>query len=216
MALFFWKREQEIEELMDRYLAEVRDCLDMFHQCLLTMYDDSAGAQAKTLVEQVDHAESRADEYRRKIESALYEKALMPDSRGDLMELVEMVDRIPNLAEELAYDVHLQRVAFPIEVLPQLTQLAEMNVQCVHLLQSEISALFTDLNAVQRFAKEVSNKEREIDQLEHQTIAAVFDLGGELAYKNLMHRMIRGICNISDKTENVSDRVVILAAKRRI
>ena len=216
MPFFFWKREQEIEALMDRYLAEVRNCLDLFHQCLLTMYEDSAGAQAKTLVEQVDQAESRADEYRRKIESALYEKALMPDSRGDLMELVEMVDRIPNLAEELAYDIHLQRVTFPAEALPQLRQLAEMNARCVHLLQAEISALFTDLNAVQQLAKDVGNLEREIDQLEHQTIAAVFDLPGELAHKNLMHRTIRGICNISDKTENVSDRVVILAAKRRI
>ncbi|MEK0368345.1 MAG: DUF47 family protein, partial [Nitrosopumilus sp.] len=45
---------------------------------------------------------------RREIEISLYEKALIPESRGDILGLLEAVDRIPNKAESVAFQMQTE------------------------------------------------------------------------------------------------------------
>lgn len=216
MPLFFWKREQEIEELMNAYMTEVQSCLAIFQECLFALFENSSSERSGELVAEVDEAESRSDDFRHKIEFELYSKALMPDSRGDLLGLLEAIDRIPNWAEELVYDIRLQRVVFPENLVPQFRHLVEINVQCFEVLHKAIKALFDDIDAVFRLTQEVDSIESSIDSMEHDLIRAVFDIEERLSYQNLLHRIIRSICDISDRAENVADRLNVLAAKRRI
>ena len=216
MSIFFWKREKEIEKLMDGYLNEVKICLDIFKECSFALFEDSTSEKAADLVMQLDRAESRADDLRHKIELALYSKALMPESRGDLLGLVEAIDRVPNWAEELSYDIHLQRVVFPDHLIEQFRNLVERNIHCFYVLHTAITALFTDIDKVFGLTQDVGSIESEIDHLEHDLIRAVFDMEERLSYHNLLHRIVRGICDISDRAENVGERLVVLAAKRRI
>jgi len=153
---------------------------------------------------------------REKIEMKLFRKALMPESRGDVMGLIEAVDRIPNWAEEVVYDIYLQRVRFPEILVEKLRRLAVMNVECFHLLHQAVGALFTDINAVFELTKNVDRKESEIDALEHEIIREVFDIEERLSYQNLLHRIVRSICDISDKTENAADKLTIIAIKKMI
>jgi hypothetical protein len=216
MPIFFWNREKEIEKLMDSYLTETRTCLDSFQECMFALVEDSTSERSQALVEQVDQAESRADDLRHKIEFELYGKALMPESRGDLLGLVEAIDRVPNWAEEVVYDIHLQRVEFPAHLLDQFREIVKLNVECFHVLETAITSLFTDIDAVFQLTQDVDKLEGEIDQLEHDLIRAVFDIEERLSYRHLLHFIIRRLCDISDKSENVADRLVVLAAKKRI
>ena len=211
-----WKKEKKVHRFMDEYMAEALSCMDLFQECLFAMFEDSTSEKAKTLVQQVDDAESRADELRDKIEMKLYRKALMPESRGDILGLVEAVDRVPNWAEEVAYDIHLQRVQFPKSLIEKFRQITAMNVECFYLLHKAIEALFTDINTVFELTKKVDHKESEIDTLEHELIRDVFDIEERLSYQNTLHRIVRGICDISDKTENVGDRLTIVAIKKLV
>jgi len=211
-----WKKEKKVHKLMKDYMAEVLNCVEVFQECLLVLFENSTGEQAKALVQQVDDAESRADDLRNKIEFKLYRKALMPESRGDMLGLIEAVDRIPNWAEEVVYDVYLQRVAFPQNLLDKFQRIAAMNVECFRVLYKAIEALFTDLDAVFELTKEVERIESEIDTLERELIADVFDIEERLSYQNLLHRIVREICDISDKAENVADRLAIVAIKKLI
>jgi len=211
-----WKKEKKVHRLMESYMNEALTCLETFQECLFAVFEDSTSEKAKELVKQVDAAESRADELRDKIEIKLYRKALMPESRGDILGLVEAVDRIPNWAEEIAYDIYLQRVKFPENLLDKFRQLTEMNVQCFRLFHKAVEALFTDINAVFDLVKNVDKIESEIDTLERELIWEVFDIEERLSYQNLLHRIVRSICDISDKTENAGDRLTIVATKKLI
>ena len=209
-----WKKEKKVHRLMEEYMNEALACMDIFQECLFTLFEDSTSEKAKALVQQLDDAESRADELRNNIEMKLYRKALMPESRGDILGLVEAIDRIPNWAEEVAYDIHLQRVQFPKTLIEKLHRITEMNVECFHLLHKAVGALFTDIDTVFELTKKVDKKESEIDDLEHELIRDVFDIEERLSYQNLMHRIVRSICDISDKTENAGDRLTIVAIKK--
>jgi predicted phosphate transport protein (TIGR00153 family) len=211
-----WKKEKKVRSLMEEYMAEALGCLGSFQEWLLNLFENSTGEHAKALVQKVDDAESRADDVRDKIEFKLYRKALMPESRGDMLGLIEAVDRIPNWAEEVVYDIHLQRVVFPPQLLDKFRRITEMNVECFRVLHKAVDALFTDLDAVFELTKEVDRIESEIDTLEHELIADVFEIEERLSYQNLLHRVVRGICNISDKTENAADRLAIVTIKKLV
>ena len=201
---------------MEEYMAQVLNCLECFQECVLALFEQSTGEQAQRLVQQVDDAESLADDLRDKVEFKLYQKALMPEARGDLLGLIEAVDQIPNWAEEVVYDIFLQRVTFPQNLLEKFRHIAERNVQCFRVLHNAVEALFTDLEAVFELTKEVDRIESEVDALERELIAEVFDIEERLSYQNLLHRIVRSICDISDKTENAADRLAIVAIKKLI
>jgi len=211
-----WKKEKKVHRLMEDYMDEALVCVNLFQDCLFALFEDSTSEKAEKLVQKVDAAESRADELRNKIEFKLYRKVLMPESRGDILGLVEAVDRIPNWAEEVVYDIYLQRVQFPKTLIKKFRRITEMNVECVHLLHKAVGALFTDIDAVFDLTKKVDQKESEIDTLEHQLIRDVFDIEERLSYQNLLHRIVRQICDISDKTENAGDRLTIIAIKKMV
>ena len=211
-----WKKEKKVHHLMEEYMNEALACTDIFEECLFALFEDSTSEKAKDLVQQVDDAESRADELRDKIETKLYRKALMPEARGDILGLVESVDKIPNWAEEVVYDIHLQRIRFPESLIEKFRHLTAMNVECFHLLNKAIEALFIDIDAVFELTKKVDKKESEIDILERELIRDVFDIEERLSYQNILHRVVRNICDISDKTENTGDRLTIIAIKKMV
>ena len=212
----FWKKEKKVHRFMEAYMDEALNCLETFQECLAVLFEDSKSEKAKELVQQVDDAESRADDLCGKIEFKLYKKALLPEAREDILVLVEAIDRIPNLAEEVAYDIYLQRVKFPENLRAKFRQLTEMNVQCFRLLHKAVDAIFSDINAVFELTKDVDKLESEIDLIERELISQVFDIEERLSYQNLLHRIIRGICDISDKTEDAADRLAIIATKKLI
>ncbi|MCP4396464.1 MAG: TIGR00153 family protein [bacterium] len=197
-------------------MDEVQTCMNTFKECLLVLFEDSTSENARELVERVDKSEEQADELRDKIKLNLYRKALMPEARGDILDLVESIDQIANWAEEISYDIHLQRVVFPETLLDQYRQLAEMNVECYHLLHKAIAQLFTDIEAVFDLVQDVGKLETKIDKLEHELIRKTFDIEERLSYQHLLYRTIKSICDISDRSENVAGKLSILAVKRRI
>ena len=211
-----WKKEKKVRSLMEEYMAEVLNCLESFQECLLALFENSPGEQTEALVQKVNEAESRADDLRDKVEFKLYRKALMPEARGDLLGLIEAVDRIPNWAEEVAYDIYLQRVVFPQDFLDKFRRITEMNIECFRVLYKAIEALFSNIDAVFELTKEVDRIESEIDTLERALIREIFDIEERLSYQNLLHRIVRSICDISDKAENAADRLAIVAIKKLV
>jgi predicted phosphate transport protein (TIGR00153 family) len=211
-----WKKEKKVRHLLEDYMDAALGCIETFQECLFVLFEDSTSEKAQKLVKKVDKAESQADEFRDKVEFKLYRKALLPEARGDILGLVEAVDQISNWAEEVAYDIYLQRVKFPENLIEKFQQLTKMNVQCFRLLHKAVGALFTDIDAVFELTKDVDKLESQIDTLEHELIQEVFDIEERLSYQNLLHRIVRSICDISDKAENAGDRLSIVAIKKMI
>ena len=95
-------------------------------------------------------------------------------------------------------------------------QITEMNIECFRVLHKAVVALFSDIDAVFELTKEVDRLESDIDNMERELIREVFDIEERLSYQNLLHRVVRSICDISDKAENAGDRLAIIAIKKMI
>ena len=67
-------------------------------------------------VSKVHRLEAACDDLRREIEYLLYGKALLPESRGDLLGLLETFDRLPNIAETVAFLFSCQKMLLPADL----------------------------------------------------------------------------------------------------
>lgn len=211
----FWKKSKEIEAAIGEYLDQTALCLATFDKAMAVYFAEPLGQAFGDLVTETSQAESRADAKRREIEAAMYGRALIPESRGDVLGMLESIDLVPNQAEDALHQIWLQGLTVPDQYSDQVKQLVDINCQAVALLCDAARMIFDDISQVVGLAEKVSAKEAESDRIERGLIKAVFDASGDKADKILLAGMIRQIGAISDRAENASDRLRIIAAKRQ-
>ena len=86
-------------ELISEHLDAVLSCYDLFTQAIEKTMVTGPGPEAEALALQVDKMESKADEARHKIIKSFLEGALLPESRREVLKLIELTDEIANKSE---------------------------------------------------------------------------------------------------------------------
>lgn len=209
-------KQRTVEALIVQYLDQVTACVDAFVACIESSFDREPFESLVEKVERTHQAESRADDVRREIGVLLYGKALFPESRGDILGLLEAVDKIPNRAEMVVRQMHHQRFHIPIELKDQFKALVAIVRECSLELIKAVHTLFSDYHRAVFLSDRVSEIESRADDLEFQLIEAIFSSHHETAEKILLRDMVQDIGSIADRAENAADRVRIVAIKRKI
>lgn len=216
MAAFFWNRKPDIEQRLESYFVKCDDCFNSFEKGISVFLQHGPDDNFKVIAEKTHKLESEADDLRRDIEHTLYGKALLPDSRGDLLGILETFDRLPNACEAVLFALLHQRVILPTWMTNQYDQLCKANVEAYHLTRKAIDDLFTNPKVTLHTSKAVDEKESECDRLERCLIRSLFESELELAEKLLLRDVILLTGNISDRAEIAADRIGIVAIKRQI
>ena len=214
--MILWKKQESVERKLERYFELCDECFACVEKAFDVYFDKGLGDDFETALHETHKAESAADDLRREIEHLLYGKALLPESRGDLLGLLETFDGLPNVAETVVFVFHSQHLELPKQLAPRYRQLIEVNLQAYHLARKCVDALMTNPKAVLHTTKEVDHKESESDRIERDLIGEIFKMditpGTQLLYKE----PVLLIGQISDRAEKVADRIGIIAIKRQI
>lgn len=203
--------------MVEDYLKTAEECLDLFLRSCEVYLESSLSAEFEALVAQTHSHEAACDDIRRNIEQTLYEKALIPESRSDILNLLESLDKIPNKGESVLYQIETELLQMPQSFARQFRDLAHVNHQACQSMWRAVRALFTDARTVKALTDEVDRKESASDRMERNVIRALFscpDLPD--AQKVLLKELVIEIGNISDACENAADALVIIAVKRFI
>ncbi|MFH2008307.1 MAG: TIGR00153 family protein [bacterium] len=215
MSLFY-KREKEVYGLIQEYFETADHALEEFEEAMRCFCDAGACEQFREGDKRIHAAESRADDLRRQIERMLYSRSLLPESRGDLLGLLESFDKMPNLAETITFMVDTQRIKLPEQYREQFVRLIDVNVEAYRLVRKTVDKLFTDPDSVGEAVDPVDAKESESDRIERDLIKAVFSSELDKADMIQLRELIQRIGDISDRAENVAGRLEIISLKRRI
>jgi len=214
---FFWKKQDNIETMMARYFERADQCFELFEGAFKTYQEHGQGEAFESAVQKTHQAESAADDLRREIEHTLYGKALLPESRGDLLGLLETFDKLPNMAETVLFALRCQRTEIPEDLLPAYQKLIEVNLQSYYLVRKAVDGLMNNPRVTLHTTKEVDEKESESDRVERQIICDIFSREGlDTGMKLLLKELVLLIGKISDRAETVADRIGIVAIKRQI
>ena len=214
MALF-WKKEQLIINKIESYLDHVDTCRDMFRRSMDGLIKFGVNRENEESVELVHRAEALADDVRREIELDLYQKALIPESRGDVLGLLENLDDIPGMFQSLCYQMSLQKIEIPEEFRERFLHLIDVNIESYNLLRQAVLGLFYRRD-VQDKIKKMDEKESESDHIERTLIRDIFNSSMDKADKILLKEIVVNTGDISDLVEIVSDRLTLAIVKRRI
>lgn len=173
--------------------------------------------QFKERSKRVHNMEHEADEMRRTIERAMYEGACLPAYRGDYISLLETLDRVANKAEEAGDTLYLVRPDIPEEIRDDFLKIAELTVQAYEPIPGAIAKVLegdTDVADVDTF---VETKEQEVDTIQFDITRKLFK-EIEIAKVDalIVKTLIDEICNVSDRIENVMDRLSIIAITRQL
>jgi len=133
--------ETKINRKIDfNYLDEYKICLESFNNAMNIYLENGLGEEFSYYVQQTHKMESQADYIRKKIEWEMYSKALLPESRGDLLGFLETMDKIPNKAESVLYQIQLQRLSLPKELKHNIKELLLylMNQSSLSIMQQQV------------------------------------------------------------------------------
>jgi predicted phosphate transport protein (TIGR00153 family) len=190
--------------------------VEAFISCIESSLAGQAFQDSIAKVERTQHAESRADDIRREIVLLLYGKALFPESRGDILGLIEAVDKIPNQAESVARQIRHQQFQMPADLGNELLALGKLVRACALEVVKAARTLFSDYHSAAFLSDRVGELESEADDLEFALIDKIFSSSRETADKILLRDMVKAIGDIADRAEAVSDRIRLIAVKRKI
>ncbi len=210
------KKQRELQSLILEYNNQIMTCVKETQK---TISDYSVSSDREVLsggFEHVYKAEGRADDIRRDIEYIMYSKALFRESRGDIMGLIETMDKVPNQAESAVRMILNQHVPLPDDLIPGIREMIEISVKCVEAVVDAVNGLFSDFHNAATYAGKVDQMESDVDHMEERLINTIFSGNHEGYIKILLRDLVRKLASISDRAENVGDRVRIIVAKRSI
>jgi len=213
--MLFWKKERQVEQSIEEYLQETERCLEACGEAFDVYFQEGLSERFEQLVEKTHLHERKADEQRRDIERAMYTKALIPESRGDVLGMLEALDLVPNKCESVLYQIWMQNMTVPQQFAEQVRKLVRINIDSYGVLTQTMRDLFGRAKQVAVGTDRVTEKERQSDTTERTLIRAIFDSDMEKADKILLKELVLEIGAISDRAEDAADRLRIVAVKRQ-
>jgi len=213
---FLWKKQEKTEQMLDRYFEQTDLCFQMFEKAFSTYLEMGLGATFDAEMNKTQDYESAADDLRREIEHTLYGRALLPESRGDILGLLESFDRIPGIAESVLYTMSCQRMRVPTDLHSMFRRLVDINLQAYYLTRKAVDNLMHNPRVTMHSTKDVEKKESESDDIEREIICMIFDGDTDTGEKILCRDLVLMIGQIADLCETTADRISIIAIKRRV
>jgi len=214
--MIFASKQKKVQARIALYCKTVSDCLDVFKRSITQYCKEPDRNTIRENFHEIHKAESLADDIRREIEVMMYSKALFPESRGDILGLLETMDKVPNQAEACVQMIHEQRITIPEGFASRIPQLVEVCSRCVQTMLDSVEKLFTDYTSATVAVGKIDQLETEADHIESDLQVRLFSSQIDGTDKILLRDLIKDIAGICDRAENVGDRIRVIVAKRGI
>jgi predicted phosphate transport protein (TIGR00153 family) len=216
MLNFLFKKERLLRSLIYSYLENLGTVMNHFSIAMDLFLEKGLSDEFDFLVERTHKSESMADDIREEVNLLMYRKALIPESREDVMRLLETIDEIPRSVELVLYMIQTQKLLVPEFLVLDIKELLRLSIECCDLVVKQIDLMLNKQEGIRALLATVDHNESHCDHVERRIITKVFDADLDPFLKLQLKEMVVYIGEISDQADRVSKRVNIMAAKRRV
>jgi predicted phosphate transport protein (TIGR00153 family) len=210
-----FKKIKSLEKQIDNYLDLVVKGGFLFKQGIKYFLEGETEDFIARL-DSLNETESDGDNLRRDIETRLYTETLIPESRGDVLGLLEACDRVLNLTAETLNQFYVEKPEILPEFKKQYVELSEISIAALEEMVAAVRAYFTDVTSVKNYINKVQLYETESDKIATKIKYEVFRKEIDLCHKMHMRYFALHIENIADEAEDVCDRLSIAVIKRSL
>ncbi len=214
MAELF-KRTKNLKLSIGRFLDIISDSGILFTKAI----EEYCSGDFEKFLERkklISENERQVDEIRLSIEKEMYINTLIPDSRGDVLAILENTDDVMDEMKNTLIHLDMERPAIPIDYNADFTELSKSTIDTSEALILAIRAFFSEIYSVDNYIHKVHLYESETDHFSDSLVRKIFASELTLAGKQHLRYFVEKIENISDLAESVVDRISIYTIKRML
>ena len=216
MLEFFFKKERQLESLIYSYLENLGMIQKHFVKAMNICLKEGVSDDFCFLMDQTHRFESRADDLRDEINELMYSRALIPESREDVMALLERVDEIPRSFEHVLNIILTEKIALPDFLVLDVQELIRISIESCDLMAKQIDVMIKKREGIRALMSTIDQNESHCDHIERRIIVKLFESDLEPFLKMQLKELVIVLGEISDQVDRVSKRVNIMAMKRRV
>jgi len=213
---FLFKKESQLNNLISSYLENLVKTQEHFVKAMDTCLVEGICGEFAFLIEQTHKFESKADDIRDEINYLMYSRALIPESREDVMNLIEQVEVIPRIFELILHLIRTQKIKIPDFATPEVKDLIRMSVESCDLVIKQIDLMLKNRQGIRALMTTIDHNESHCDHIERSLMTKVFDSSLDPFHKIQLKELIIAMGEISDQADRLSKRVNIMVLKRRV
>ena len=180
--------------------------------------------QIKTVSDRIGNLESQADKIKNDFRLHMPKRLLMAVDRKDILELIREQDSIADVAEKICGILAVREMEVPeaikarlLELIQQTMDICSRAVEIIEQLDELLAVGFVGKQSdlVTERVANVKRDEHNIDELLLAINRALFSIEDQLKPVSVMlwYRLIELIGEISNKAENVGDRLMLFLSK---
>ena len=213
--MILFKKEKEVVDLVNTFLASVDECLATAEASILA-YLNADLKEAKLLARQVRELETRADVGRYDVRNKLYTGAYLPGMREDIYNIVESIDKVANAAEACCDFFLNQRPIVYDHLKPHFEMVVRETFGIGKSLKQAVSCFFNSecpLDEIRQYTQQVGLIESDVDKSEWDLTKIIFTSSIDHCYKLHLRSCLGSIVEISDRAEDAADLLELAALK---
>lgn len=210
------KRKLEIGKRIDDFLDNVSESGLLF-KLGIDAYLKGNTAAFEKVIEDIRHTEKQGDTQRRSVEEQLYVQTLIPESRGDVLELLENMDALLDRFKGALWRFEIEYPEIPSDLHGDARELITCVVESVEAMVRSARAFFKDTDAVADHMHKVSYWEKQSDKISTRLQRAIFRNSAlRLSHKLQLRDFVMHVDKIADRAEDVADKLSIYVIKRSL
>jgi len=210
------KRKLEIGKRIDDFLDNVSESGLLFKLGVDSYLKGNVESFEKKL-EDITQTENQGDSLRRSLEEQLYVQMLIPESRGDVLELLENMDTLLDRFKGAMWRFEIECPTIPPEMHNDFKELVACVVESVEAMVRSARAFFKDITAVSDHMHKVSYWEKQSDKVSTRLQRNIFRQNElQLSHKLQLRDFVMHVDQIADQAEDVADKLSIYVIKRSL
>ncbi|MBU8871976.1 MAG: DUF47 family protein [Gemmatimonadales bacterium] len=213
MKLF--KSSRVLETQIDEFLDTVVEGTLVYREGVRA-YLQGSESIFESKLKAIDAMEKKADRISSEVETHLYSHSLIPEHRGDVLGLLENTDNIIDTAKASLNQFSVEHPVIPVELQELFALLVDAGYHAVEAAIISARAFFRDVGSVKDNLFKVHHFEKEADEISRNLMRAIFDMDLDLARQTQLRYFAHNVEKVSDRAEEVADRLAIYAIKRTI
>ncbi|MCJ7499132.1 DUF47 family protein [bacterium] len=213
----FFKKQYQVQVLIMEYLEALEMTQENFALALdACLTDDKACEDFDFLSDETHRFESQADDVREQIKTLMYDKILLPESRGDIMRLLDAIDHIPRYMEIVLNIIKTQMLVIPNFLVADIQELVAASLEACELMRRQVEDLFKRKGLIKELLTVIDLKESQCDKIERRLISVIFESDLDGFQKLQLKELVIFLGDISDQVDKISKQINIMSLKRRV
>lgn len=199
---------------IDEFIDTVSEAVMVLEQTFLHYLEDGPDDYLDEKIERIRAVEDRADELRRDIANVIYAEMLMPDTRGDVLGLLDEVDTSLDDCSHIIMKLGIERPDLPSQFVAGLKSVLGESIKATQEVMLGARAYFNEPYAVRTHVHRISFHNREATTITLRAGREIYTSELPLERKQQIVGWFVALRSLASHADDIGDKLAIFAVRR--